>query len=161
MRKHSDGIGKSKANSTSDPLVADPELDWQFWQELVDMFFVRGMVDIKSEKSDQDDDLIFFVRLEVFASISSLLLSDSVYVHICLRRRNMPRLWDCVTYLKSSRTLLIKSHGAPEIVLFVELTGVELSPCLFRLKLRPSSHRSQPDLSCRSRFLHMCGLVLL
>ncbi|CAM6106345.1 unnamed protein product [Calypogeia fissa] len=64
VRKHSDGIWKNIANSSSYALGGDSELDSQFWQELFDMFFVRGLVDIKSEKSDQDDDLIFFVRLE-------------------------------------------------------------------------------------------------
>jgi len=41
----------------------DAEVDPQFWCELLDLFFVRGIADREEEKAD--DDLVFFVRLQV------------------------------------------------------------------------------------------------
>ena len=55
VRKHSASIGQH--------LNEDAEVDPQFWCELLDLFFVRVVADREEEKSD--DDLVFFVRLQV------------------------------------------------------------------------------------------------
>lgn len=50
---------KLSSESTSDEQDAsDTEMDERFWRELLDMYFIRGVV----AKERQDDDLIFFVR---------------------------------------------------------------------------------------------------
>ncbi|XP_073396416.1 uncharacterized protein [Physcomitrium patens] len=54
VRKHSSSIGQHSNE--------DAEIDPQFWCELLDLFFVRGIVDREEEKAD--DDLVFFVRLQ-------------------------------------------------------------------------------------------------
>eukprot|EP00249_Psilotum_nudum_P015837 c25545_g1_i1 orf=3-305(-) len=38
----------------------DCQMDMHFWREMLDMFFVRGMAEVKAS---QDDDMVFFVRL--------------------------------------------------------------------------------------------------
>jgi hypothetical protein len=55
VRKHSSSLGQLSND--------DAEVDPQFWCELLDLFFVRGIADREEEKSD--DDLVFFVRLQV------------------------------------------------------------------------------------------------
>lgn len=54
VRKHSSSLGQLPND--------DAEVDPQFWCELLDLFFVRGIADREEEKSD--DDLVFFVRLQ-------------------------------------------------------------------------------------------------
>lgn len=54
VRKHPSSIGQLS--------YEDAEVDPQFWCELLDLFFVRGLADRGEEKSD--DDLVFFVRLQ-------------------------------------------------------------------------------------------------
>ncbi|MCO5603809.1 hypothetical protein L7F22_057961 [Adiantum nelumboides] len=56
VRKHSTFL---KNFATSDIKKGSANnLDMRFWREMVDMFFVRGMINLKSP---QDDDLVFFV----------------------------------------------------------------------------------------------------
>jgi hypothetical protein len=61
VRKHSSFL-KTRLVSGGANNGEENELDTRFWRELVDMFFVRGMSDLKGT---QDDDLVFFVRNEV------------------------------------------------------------------------------------------------
>ncbi|BBN18007.1 hypothetical protein MPTK1_7g18780 [Marchantia polymorpha subsp. ruderalis] len=61
VRKQPGGIGSG--DFTNQEPEAGP--DAHFWQQMLDMYFVRGLVELKAEKkSDEDDDLIFFVSLE-------------------------------------------------------------------------------------------------
>ncbi|KAL2613480.1 hypothetical protein R1flu_025172 [Riccia fluitans] len=63
VRKHSSGLQRGNAApSDSNPEV---DVDMHFWQQMLDMYFVRGLVELKAEKkTSEDDDLIFFVSLE-------------------------------------------------------------------------------------------------
>lgn len=56
VRKHSNFL---RNPAVGDKDGAEDDLDMRFWRELVDMFFVRGMLNLKAP---QDDDLVFFVR---------------------------------------------------------------------------------------------------
>ncbi|MCO5575867.1 hypothetical protein L7F22_029672 [Adiantum nelumboides] len=56
VRKHSTFL-KNFATGDTNKGSAN-SLDMRFWREMVDMFFVRGMINLKSP---QDDDLVFFV----------------------------------------------------------------------------------------------------
>ncbi|KAI5058591.1 hypothetical protein GOP47_0026761 [Adiantum capillus-veneris] len=56
VRKHSTFLKNFAVSDTSKG--SENSLDMRFWRELVDMFFVRGMITLKSP---QDDDLVFFV----------------------------------------------------------------------------------------------------
>lgn len=59
---------------------------------MLDMYFVRGLVELKAEKkSDEDDDLIFFVSLEVhFLPLDSAVITGkpqsfafiNVFLHV-------------------------------------------------------------------------------
>lgn len=51
VRKHSLNLGQSESDDTV--------VDMRFWREMFDMFFIRGLSQLKSH---QDDDIIFFVR---------------------------------------------------------------------------------------------------
>lgn len=55
VKKHSKFLGKTIVEE-EDP--SDVEMDPQFWNEVLDLYFVRG----KESRGRQEDDLIFFVR---------------------------------------------------------------------------------------------------
>lgn len=63
VRKHSLALG----NASSE----DAEVDSRFWCELLDLFFVRGLADRKHPQDD--DDLVFFVNLQVGSKILKAL----------------------------------------------------------------------------------------
>ena len=61
VRKHSSFL-KNRVVSGEGNNEDEDDLDMRFWRELVDMFFVKGMIDLKET---QGDDLVFFVQHEV------------------------------------------------------------------------------------------------
>ena len=61
VRKHSSFL-KNHLVSGEGNNEEEDHLDMRFWRELVDMFFVKGMIDLKET---QGDDLVFFVQHEV------------------------------------------------------------------------------------------------
>lgn len=70
VRKHPSSIGQLS--------YEDAEVDPQFWCELLDLFFVRGLADREEEKAD--DDLVFFVRLQVSVKLNIEQVFDVVFV---------------------------------------------------------------------------------
>ncbi|GAV56633.1 DUF2045 domain-containing protein [Cephalotus follicularis] len=56
VKKHSSLIKKSKMDEQD--AAADVEMDWRFWHDVFNLYFIGG----KESSGRQDDDLIFFVR---------------------------------------------------------------------------------------------------
>ncbi|XP_058783123.1 uncharacterized protein LOC131657778 [Vicia villosa] len=84
VKKHSNLIGRTVVEDQED--APDVEMDMKFWNDVFDLYFVRG----KESRGRQDDDLVFFVRKLV--SRGSASNNDAETVDPYFVRRWAPKL---------------------------------------------------------------------
>ncbi|CAI8599354.1 unnamed protein product [Vicia faba] len=84
VKKHSNLIGRTVVEDQQD--APDVEMDMKFWNDVFDLYFVRG----KESRGRQDDDLVFFVRKLVSRGSASNYDTESLDPYFV--RRWAPKL---------------------------------------------------------------------